>query len=129
MLSSNIYNYVNILDKAADATWLRQTAISNNIANQSTPGYKRKDVNFEGALEREITNFKYPSLDAKVENLHLDHLDVDTYIDSAGYSYRLDGNNVDPEQEYAELASSQIRYNALINSMTYEFSRIKSVIK
>lgn len=129
MFSSDIYNYVNVMDKAADATWLRQTAISNNIANQSTPGYKRQDVDFEGTLERELNQSKYVSLDSKVKNLHLNHLDVETYTDSAQYAYRLDGNNVDPDQEYVELASSQIRYNALINSMNSEYSRIKSVIK
>ena len=108
---------------------MRQTAISNNIANQDTPGYKRQDVDFEGTLERELNKSKYISLDSKVKNLHLNHLNVETYTDSAGYSYRLDENNVDPEQEYAELASTQIRYNALIDSMSSEYARIKSVIK
>lgn len=129
MFSSDIYNYINVMDKAADATWLRQTAISNNIANQDTPGYKRQDVDFEGTLERELNKSKYISLDSKVKNLHMNHLDVKTYTDSVGYSYRLDKNNVDPEQEYAELASTQIRYNALIDSMSSEYARIKSVIK
>lgn len=129
MFSSDIYNYINVMNKAADATWLRQTAISNNIANQSTPGYKRQDVDFEGTLIRELNKSKYTSLDNKVKNLHMNHLDADIYIDSSNYSYRLDKNNVDPDQEYAELASSQIRYNALISSMTSEINRIKSVIK
>lgn len=129
MFSSDIYNYINVMNKAADATWLKETAVSNNIANQSTPGYKRQDVNFEGTLERELNKSKYTSLDNKVKNLHLNHLNVDTYIDSSNYSYRLDKNNVDPDQEYAELASTQIRYSALIDSMNSEFARIKSVIK
>ena len=47
MISSSIYNYVNVLDKAADASWLRNEVISNNIANATTPNFKRKDVEFE----------------------------------------------------------------------------------
>ncbi len=129
MFSSDIYNYINVMNKAADATWLRNTAISNNIANQSTPGYKRQDVDFEGTLQQELNKSKYMSLDDKVKNLHMNHLNVKTYTDSSSYSYRLDENNVDPDQEYAELASVQIRYNALIDSMSSEFARIKSVIK
>lgn len=129
MFSSDIYNYINVMNKAADATWLRNTAISNNIANQSTPGYKRQDVDFEGTLQQELNKSKYMSLDDKVKNLHMNHLNVETYTDSSSYSYRLDENNVDPDQEYAELASVQIRYNALIDSMSSEFARIKSVIK
>ena len=47
MLNSNAFNYINVLDKAADAAWLRNEAIANNIANATTPGYKRQDVAFE----------------------------------------------------------------------------------
>ena len=129
MLTSGIYDYIDVMDKAADAAWQRNTAISNNIANQSTPGYKRQEVDFEGTLRRELSKFEYVSLDEKVSDLHLDHLTTTAYTDAEGYSYRLDGNNVDPEQEYGELISNRIRYNALIDSMTKEFQRIKSVIK
>ena len=128
MISSNLYSYVNILDKAADASWLRQTAISNNIANQDTPGYKRQD-DFEGVLERELGKGKYTSLDQKVRDLHMNHLNAQIYTDSAQYSYRIDDNNVDPEQEYIQLASTQLKYNGLVDSMNEEFTRIKSVIK
>ena len=129
MISSGIYDYINVLDKAADAAWLRDTAISNNIANGDTPGYKRQDVDFEGTLQRELGKSKYVSLDDKVSNLHMNHLNASIYTDSENYSYRLDENNVDPEQEYAELASTRIKYNGLIDSMSKEFARIKSVIK
>ncbi len=129
MLTSGIYDYIDVMDKAADAAWQRNTAISNNIANQSTPGYKRQEVDFEGTLRRELSKFEYVSLDEKVSDLHLDHLTTTAYTDAEGYSYRLDGNNVDPEQEYGELISNRIRYNALIDSMTKEFQRTKSVIK
>ena len=129
MLTSGIYDYIDVMDKAADAAWQRNTAIRNNIANQSTPGYKRQEVDFEGTLRRELSKFEYVSLDEKVSDLHLDHLTTTAYTDAEGYSYRLDGNNVDPEQEYGELISNRIRYNALIDSMTREFQRTKSVIK
>ncbi len=34
-------------------SWQRQTALTNNLANADTPGYKRQDVNFEAdAAER-----------------------------------------------------------------------------
>ncbi|MBQ2576037.1 MAG: flagellar basal body rod protein FlgB, partial [Lachnospiraceae bacterium] len=46
MLRSDAFSYINVLDKAADASWLRQTTIANNIANNDTPTYKRKDVRF-----------------------------------------------------------------------------------
>ena len=38
LINTNVYDYVNVLDKAADASWLRNDAISNNISNVDTPG-------------------------------------------------------------------------------------------
>lgn len=128
MITSGAYNYINVLDKAADASWLRESAITNNLANVSTPGYKRQEVDFEGLLKSELGKSKYITLDKKVENLHLNHLNATTYTDSANYSYRLDGNNVDIDTEEVELASEQIRYGALTDSVNHEFSRLKSVM-
>ena len=128
MFSSNIYSYVDVLNKAANASWLREQTISNNISNADTPGYKRKDVDFESVLREELGNMKYITLDSKVEHADLNHLDVSTYVDSANYSYRIDKNNVDIDTENVELASEKIRYEALTDSMTQEFSRIKAAI-
>ena len=45
-----------------------------------------------------------------------------------GYNYRLDGNNVDVDVENVELASEQIRYELLSDSVTQEFSRLQTAI-
>ncbi|MBO5372474.1 MAG: flagellar basal body rod protein FlgB [Lachnospiraceae bacterium] len=129
MFSTNVYSYINVLNKAADASWLREETIANNIANANTPFYKRKDVDFESTLRTELGNMKYQTLDSKVEHANLSNLNVSTYVDAANYSYRIDKNNVDIDTENVELASEQIRYNALTDSITQEFSRLKSVIK
>lgn len=131
MITTNAFDYINVMDKAADTSWLRETLISNNVANMDTPGYKRQDVNFESALKKELGNTKYASLDKKVRELNIDlsGLNVSSYTDSANYSYRLDGNNVDPDTEPVELASEQLRYQLLTTSINDEFTRIKAVLK
>lgn len=129
MINTSVYDYINVMDKAADAAWLRNDAIANNIANQDTPGYKRKDVDFEGALRKALENNRYVSMDDKVSRLSSDQLNVGVYTDNSGYSYRLDRNNVDVETEQAALAGNQIKYQAIINSMTEEFNNLKAVIK
>ena len=128
MILSGAYDYINVLDKAADASWLRESAITNNLANVDTPGYKRQEVDFEGILKTELGRSKYETLDQKVKNIHLNHLNARTYTDSANYSYRLDRNNVDIDTEEMELASEQLRYTALTDSVNHEFSRLKSVM-
>ena len=129
MYNSGIYSYINVLDKAADASWLRNELISNNIANQDTPGYKRTDVDFESQLSQALKNQKYTSIDAKVKNVELSRLNGRIYTDYGDFSYRMDENNVDPEQEQVKLAANQLKYQGLIQAMNKEFANIKSVIK
>ena len=129
MIQSNAFDYINVMTKAADASYLRETAINNNIANVDTPNYKRQDVEFSSVLESELKNTKNSNLTEAVHNVDLDDLDAEEYTDEAGYSYRQDGNNVDIDTENVELASEQIRYQALTSSMTMDFTRLKSVIK
>lgn len=127
MITSNIYNYINILDRAADASNMRNELISNNIANVDTPGYKRKDLNFENVLRAEIAG---DNLNKAVTDLNKDLsvLEPRVFTDNASLSYRLDGNNVDISTEEAYLAENQIKYQALIDLMNQEFARYKSVL-
>ena len=129
MISTDAFSYINVLDKAADASWKRETLIANNIANADTPGYKRQDIDFQTALQNELGRYKYTSLDDKIKNADLSELNPTVYTDHRGYSYRLDKNNVDPDTEQVELASEQIKYQALTTSITSEFQRLQSVIK
>jgi flagellar basal-body rod protein FlgB len=126
MIGSNAFNYINILDKAADASWTRHELITNNIANVSTPNYKRKDIEFQSYLANELQG--KGTLDQKVANADLNSLEASVYTDNTSLSYRLDGNNVDIDTESAMEAENQIRYYALLDAMTQEFSRIKSVL-
>jgi flagellar basal-body rod protein FlgB len=131
MITTNAFDYINIMDKAADASWLRENVITNNLANIDTPGYKRQDVDFTSVLEKELGHSKYVSLDKKVRDLNTDlsGLDVTSYTDSANYSYRLDGNNVDVDTENVELASEQLRYELITTSIDEEFTRMQAVLK
>ncbi len=129
MISTNAFDYINVLDKAADASWTRESLIANNIANADTPGYKRQDIDFQTTLKNELGRYKYTSLDKKIQNVDLTQLNPEIYTDSANYSYRLDGNNVDIDTEQVELASEQIKYQALTTSITSEFQRLQTVLK
>ena len=129
MFKSDVFDYINVLDRAADASWTRQELISQNIANDDTPGYKRQDINFERELQRALGNSRYQTMDDKVRNLRSNELEGRIYTDGRNYSYRYDGNNVDIDAENTYLAENQITYNALITSIKQEFSDLKAVIK
>lgn len=130
MIGSDAYNYVNILNKAASASWTKNEIIANNLANVSTPNYKRKDLEFESILAEALTDTTTRNMDKKVANLNsnLSSLKSRIYTEYSSLSYRYDGNNVDVDTESAYLADNQIRYYTLLDSMIHEFNRLKSVL-
>lgn len=129
MINSNVFDYVNVLGKAADAAWQRNDILANNISNVDTPGYKRQDIDFESQLRRALGECSYETVDSKVANLNNTELEAKVYTDLANFSYRLDGNNVDIDTEGVELASNQIKYNGLIESYNQEFANLKMVMR
>ncbi|MDE6531890.1 MAG: flagellar basal body rod protein FlgB [Lachnospiraceae bacterium] len=132
MLKTDVFDYINIMDKAADAAWLRNDAISNNIANNDTPGYKRQDVAFERELQRALGYSHFETMDGKVSDVNkreLSRITPSVYTEQADHSYRLDGNNVDIDTENVYLAENQITYNTLLDSINMEFKNLKMVMK
>lgn len=127
MIGTNVYNYIDVLSKTANASSKRQDVLSNNLANVDTPGYKRQDVSFENVLASALHGAE--NLDDAIKQIAPACLNASIYTDSSSLSYRKDGNNVDIDTESAFLAKNQMRYYTLLDSISQEFSRIKSVIK
>ena len=130
-MNSGAFGYVDVLKTAADASWLREEVLTNNIANVDTPNYKRQDVEFTTYLKSALEQAGTPAstLTQKVNEANLSGITSRTYTENSTLSYRMDGNNVDLSTENAELAAEQINYNALIDSMNNEFTRMKAVLK
>ncbi len=128
MVNSHVFSYINVLDKAADASWLRNEAISNNIANVDTPGYKRQDVAFEDELIRNLNKVEYDTMDARVYNMRLSRIEPRVFTDASAYSYRLDGNNVDIDTENVYMAENQVTYNGLMQCIKSEFANLKAAM-
>ncbi|QUI23222.1 flagellar basal body rod protein FlgB [Vallitalea pronyensis] len=122
MISNNMYNHINLVGKAANASLLRHQVISENIANQDTPGYKRKEVLFEGVLQEALM------AQDKLSDIDMSKLTPKIQINKTGSSYRLDGNNVNIDTEMTELTKNQIKYNVLIDEISKNFSRIQTVL-
>lgn len=109
-----------IIHKALDAAWTRNEVIAQNIANVDTPGYKRKTVSFEEQLRQAMDKKDFKKGD-------VDKIDIRVTVDNKSLSMRLDGNNVDIDNEMAQLAKNTIKYDALVQLAGY--SKIKMVIK
>ena len=129
MFNSNVFDYISVLDKAADASWMRNAALSNNVANNTTPGYKRQDVAFESELRKALGTCSHESMDAKVARIRGKAITPVVYTDYSSLSYRLDGNNVDPDTEPVMLAENQLKYQGLLAAIDNEFQNLQAVLK
>ena len=129
MINSNAYNYINVLTKAADASWTRNEILTNNLANDDTPGYKRKDVSFQNYLLQELTSGDSTSLRTRINDVEVGNLNATVYTDFNELSYRLDGNNVDVDTENVELASNQLYYQTVLDTISHQFQMLKSAMQ
>ncbi|HHW67347.1 flagellar basal body rod protein FlgB [Defluviitalea raffinosedens] len=119
---NRLYSNANVLEKALDASWLRNEAISNNIANADTPGYKRKDVEFEKYLEDAV------AFNKSVHKININSIQPKIVTDNSSLQTRLDENNVDIDVEMTELAKNSIKYNTLISLVSKKFKGIDTVL-
>jgi len=122
MLFNRLYSNTNILEKALDASWLRNDTIADNIANVDTPGYKRKEVEFEKYLEKSMAFNKSPS------KVNIENIQPRMVMANDKLQTRMDENNVDIDVEMTEMAKNSIRYNTLISQVSAEFKRINIVL-
>ncbi|NMA36866.1 MAG: flagellar basal body rod protein FlgB [Papillibacter sp.] len=115
-----MFSSVNLLQKGANASWLRNEVLSNNIANKDTPGFKRSDVEFESIINKE---FKLSGSRAAVDDIEA------VVVTDLSDQLTMDGNNVDIEKEMVELARNTIEYYTYINKINSEFRKLDSAIK
>lgn len=124
-----LFNSTKILEKSLNATWARNEAISQNLANVETPGYKRKDVPFEQRLQEAMDNATpVNSTRTVVSKVNVDDIDISIEEDNSSLSMRLDGNNVDVDSEAAQLAKNSIKYNVLTDALNSQYKRLRTVI-
>lgn len=127
-----MFQKIDLLTKAMNASWKRNEVISNNIANANTPSFKKSVVVFEDLLQDYLK-----STTLKGFNTHKAHIEIGPQNPkelqhkvetTGGYSTRRDANNVDIDVEMAELAKNQIVYNTLTTQMNSHFQRLRIAI-
>lgn len=90
------------LEAAMRGASLRQTLLTDNLANVNTPGYQRKDVDFHATLQAALADGQSP-----------EDLSFTPTVDSSR-TVRADGSGIDADQESADLAENALDYQALV---------------
>ncbi len=126
-------NTISFLSRALDMMSERHQLISSNIANQDTPDYKAKDINFT----EELKSAQNSGVVGKVSKTNPMHIDGNAGLNSSGArivnrpegNSGYDNNSVNVELEMANMAQNTILYNASAQVISTKFKMIAHAIR
>jgi flagellar basal-body rod protein FlgB len=101
---------------ALDGLAMRQRAIADNIANIETPGYLARKVKFEEALGAAVASGQAPE-------------SVRPNVARSLEPTRLNGNNVNLDEETLSNVDTGLRYQLALRAMDDKFGLVRDVIK
>ena len=101
---------------AAAGLAARQTAIANNIANIETPGYRARKVEFEEALRSAVAKGMSP-------------LGVAPSVRTSLEPTRLNGSNVNLDQETISHIDTTMRYQLTMRALDTKYTMLRDAIK
>jgi flagellar basal-body rod protein FlgB len=104
-----------LLEAAMRGSWLRETALTNNVANADTPGYKRQEVDFESTLQSAVDAGRSPE-------------EVEFQTQAVPSETGPNGEGVSIDQESARLAENGLDYQALTDVVATRNSIVRSAI-
>lgn len=111
-LLSTLENYLRLAN-------VRQQAIVTNMANVDTPGYRTRDIDFQGELKRALSN---ESLSAEGS------APTPRITEVSGLLERPDGNNVSLDREGLLLSETQLEYQAATQLIKGQFHQLLTAI-
>ena len=107
-----------VLNKMSELAMERHRVISNNIANATTPGYKRRELSFEAELGRLLEGG-----DIDRARGFKGSISVDTDSPS-----RMDGNNVSVAAETNSLLENTLYHKLLNQALKTKMNILKTAI-
>lgn len=106
---------IQALAKFLDTTTVRQKAVTSNIANVDTPGYRTRDVDFRQLLQGTGSGALPVNSEPRLREVE-------------GLMERPDGNNVSLERESMLLAQNQLQFRTGVQLIRSEFRRFLTAI-
>ena len=123
-LLDNLYNQENYLisKKLLDATHLRHEALSNNLANVETPGFKRRDLpkTFAVELRRAVERKDFRRVKALLPR---------SLEDRQAKPVRMDGNTVQLDEEMLAMNRNALNYEYLTRAVGSSIKELNTAIK
>jgi len=121
---------IEMLKAGMDYATAKNRAISSNIANIETPGFKR----FKVILNEKLGNES--GRDIEIFKTHPKHIAGNEQTGNHPYQVtrdedtvqRADGNNVDIDKELAEMNANALYFTSLTSFLAKNFAGLRSII-
>lgn len=124
---------IPVIAKGLDASTLRGRSIADNLANITTPGYQRIEVNFEEQLKKALSDEQVAGFRSDPEHIRSGRPEVEMV---KAVAYRAEDptqysevNNVDVDAEASKLAENEIMYNFEVRFMRERLESITTAGK
>ena len=124
---------IGLLERAMDLRGARQRVIASNVANEETPGYRAKDLQFKDALSQAAN----PDAMVHVRSSHPRHIVIGggslqphgriTEVPAADLP--LDANSVSLDTEMAKLSDNAMHYNTAATVTSMRLRQLLSAIR
>lgn len=121
-------NGIALTEKMLDFLWGRQTVTLNNIANDDTPGFKSQYISFENILGEKLKDASAGWRPMRQVEQAINSTRASLHTTRAE-STRLDGNNVDMDQEQVELVRTAYEYQYMLASINSDLKRLQNAAK
>lgn len=134
-MTGNIFDRtIGLLGNAMDLRAARHKLLASNIANQETPGYRAKDIDFESELRKRTEG---PSNDVCLAGTNDGHIagvtgtsvNAPTVHDRVTDLPGFDANSVGIEGEMSRLSENTLMYTAASRMLRSKFNLLMTAIK
>lgn len=93
----------------------RQRTIADNVANVQTPGYRATRLDFESSLGAALESGGESAVEYRTA--------------ASSDPTRLDGNNVNLDDETVSMVQTNLRYQAMVETINAKFGLLRTAIK
>ncbi|MGC8778140.1 MAG: flagellar basal body rod protein FlgB [Candidatus Caldatribacteriaceae bacterium] len=124
---------LRMVERGLDLSMARQKLLVANVANVETPGYKRRDLDFESVLEKEYRDAAKPIVElARTHGAHLKSAGEQPPVlagEEEEILVRQDGGGVDVEKEMTSVLENALYYQALTRMVSGKLDNLRIAIR
>lgn len=128
-MTINFKNALSIHPQALSLREKRSEVIASNLANEDTPNYKARDMDFNSILKQS------QSRSVDLNHTQEGHIHSERQLLGANLMFRnpyqasLDGNTVESNIEQAKYSENAVQYEASLGFVSSDFSGLITAIK